>query len=59
MKLQDRVGEKIRRNAESRSCYELHPGAACAMVLGTAATITGTDEEKRLLIPNLPDRDRK
>ena len=29
-------------------------GAACAILLGTAASITGTDKEKIKLIPNLP-----
>ena len=29
-------------------------GAACALVLGTAAVITGTDADKRKQLPNLP-----
>ncbi|HRV85106.1 MAG TPA: hypothetical protein P5275_09605 [Saprospiraceae bacterium] len=51
--LQDRVGEKIAEMLKVEAAM-VTSGAACAMVLGTAATITGTDEEKRLLIPNLP-----
>ena len=51
--LQDRVGVKIAEMLKVEAAM-VTSGAACAMVLGTAATITGTDEEKRLLIPNLP-----
>ncbi|NJB70359.1 L-seryl-tRNA(Ser) seleniumtransferase [Saonia flava] len=51
--LQDRIGEKI---AEMLHCEAamVTSGAACAMVLGTAATITGTDEKKRRELPYLP-----
>ncbi|MCM4172648.1 aminotransferase class V-fold PLP-dependent enzyme [Arenibacter sp. TNZ] len=51
--LQDKIGDKI---AEMLQCEAamVTSGAACAMVLGTAATITGTDENKRKLLPNLP-----
>lgn len=51
--LQDKVGVKI---AEMLHCEAamVTSGAACALVLGTAAAITGTDEEKRKQIPNLP-----
>ncbi|SFC38592.1 L-seryl-tRNA(Ser) seleniumtransferase [Zunongwangia mangrovi] len=51
--LQDKAGIKI---AEMLNCEAamVTSGAACALVLGTAAAITGFDEEKRKLIPNLP-----
>lgn len=51
--LQDKVGAKI---AEMLQCEDamVTSGAACAMVLGTAAAITGKDPEKIKLIPNLP-----
>ncbi len=51
--LQDKVGAKI---AEMLQCEAamVTSGAACAMLLGTAAAITGTDEVKMKLIPNLP-----
>ena len=50
--LQDKAGIKI---AEMLNCEAamVTSGAACALVLGTAAAITGFDEEKRKLIPNL------
>ena len=51
--LQDKIGAKM---AEMLHCEAamVTSGASCAIVLGTAATITGTDAEKRKLIPNLP-----
>ena len=51
--LQDKVGAKI---AEMLHCEAamVTSGAACAILLGTAAAITGTDAEKIKLIPNLP-----
>ncbi|MCC8411223.1 aminotransferase class V-fold PLP-dependent enzyme [Mucilaginibacter sp. UR6-1] len=51
--LQDKVGAKI---AEMLHCEAamVTSGAACAMVLGTAACITGTDEQKIKMLPNLP-----
>lgn len=51
--LQDRVGERI---AEMLHCEAamVTAGASCAIVLGTAAAITGTDPEKIKRIPNLP-----
>jgi uncharacterized pyridoxal phosphate-dependent enzyme len=51
--LQDKVGAKI---AEMLQCEDamVTSGAACALVLGTAAAITGKDPEKIKLIPNLP-----
>lgn len=51
--LQDKVGERI---AEMLHCEGamVTAGAASALTLGTAATITGMDEEKIKLLPNLP-----
>ncbi|MBS1751853.1 MAG: aminotransferase class V-fold PLP-dependent enzyme [Bacteroidetes bacterium] len=51
--LQDKVGAKI---AEMLHCEAamVTSGAACAIVLGTAAAITGQDPLKIKLIPNLP-----
>lgn len=51
--LQDKVGAKI---AEMLHCEAamVTSGAACAMLLGTAAAITGTDPEKIKQLPNLP-----
>ncbi|MEZ4989626.1 MAG: aminotransferase class V-fold PLP-dependent enzyme [Saprospiraceae bacterium] len=51
--LQDKVGEKIAEMLQVEAAM-VTSGAACAMVLGTAAAITGTDPEKIKLIPNLP-----
>lgn len=51
--LQDKVGAKI---AEMLHCEAamVTSGAACAMLLGTAAAITGTNQEKIKQLPNLP-----
>jgi L-seryl-tRNA(Ser) seleniumtransferase len=51
--LQDKIGAKI---AEMLHCEAamVTSGAACAMVLGTAACITGTNAEKIKMLPNLP-----
>ena len=51
--LQDKVGAKI---AEMLHCEAamVTSGAACAILLGTAAAITGTDPQKIKMIPNLP-----
>ncbi len=51
--LQDKVGAKI---AEMLHCEAamVTSGAACAMLLGTAAAITGTDAKKIKMLPNLP-----
>lgn len=51
--LQDKVGAKI---AEMLHCEAamVTSGAACAMVLGTAAAITGSNQEKIKQLPNLP-----
>lgn len=51
--LQDKVGAKI---AEMLHCEAamVTSGASCAIVLGTAAAITGTDDAKIKQLPNLP-----
>lgn len=51
--VQDKVGARI---AEMLNCEAamVTAGAASALTLGTAATITGTDEEKIKQLPNLP-----
>ncbi len=51
--LQDKVGGRI---AEMLHCEAamVTSGASCAILLGTAAAITGKDEEKMKLLPNLP-----
>lgn len=51
--LQGKVGAKM---AEMLQCEAamVTSGAACALLLGTAAAITGKDPEKIKLIPNLP-----
>jgi len=51
--LQDKIGERM---AEMLHCEAamVTSGAACAIVLGTAAAITGMDPEKRKQLPNLP-----
>jgi len=56
--LQDKVGAKI---AEMLKCEAamVTSGAACALLLGTAATITGTDKEKISQLPNLPGPQRE
>jgi hypothetical protein len=53
--LQDKVGAKI---AEMLHCEAamVTSGASCAILLGTAACITGTDAEKIKMMPNLPGR---
>lgn len=51
--LQDKVGAKIAEMLHVEAAM-VTSGAACAMLLGTAASITGTDPEKIKLIPNLP-----
>ncbi len=49
----DKVGEKI---AELLQCEAamVTSGAACALTLGTAAAMTGMDEEKMKQLPHLP-----
>jgi seryl-tRNA(Sec) selenium transferase len=51
--LQDKVGAKI---AEMLHCEAamVTSGASCAILLGTAACITGTDAEKIKMIPTYP-----
>jgi len=51
--VQDKVGERM---AELLKCEAamVTSGAAGALTLGTAAAITGTDEEMIKLLPNLP-----
>lgn len=51
--LQDKVGAKI---AEMLHCEAamVTSGASCAILLGTAAAITGTDQEKIKQLPNFP-----
>ncbi len=51
--LQDKVGAKIAEMLKVEAAM-VTSGAACAMVLGTAACITGTDAEKIKMLPNLP-----
>lgn len=56
--LQDKVGEKI---AEMLKCEGamVTSGATAALTLGTAAAITGTDQKKIGLLPNLPGPQRE
>jgi uncharacterized pyridoxal phosphate-dependent enzyme len=51
--LQDKVGAKIAEMLHVESAM-VTSGASCAIVLSTAAAITGTDPEKIRLLPNLP-----
>ncbi|MGN6437058.1 MAG: aminotransferase class V-fold PLP-dependent enzyme [Agriterribacter sp.] len=51
--LQDKVGEKIAAMLQCEAAM-VTSGAACAMLLGTAAAITGTDQQKIKMLPNLP-----
>ena len=51
--LQDKIGAKIAEMLKVEAAM-VTSGAACAILLGTAASITGTDKEKIKLIPNLP-----
>lgn len=50
--LQDKVGRRLAEIGRSESAM-VTAGAASALTLGTAATITGTDEEKIEKLPNL------
>jgi len=56
--LQDKAGAKI---AEMLKCEAamVTSGAACALLLGTAASITGTDKDKISQLPNLPGPQRE
>lgn len=49
--LQDKVGAKIAEMLHVEAAM-VTSGAACAMVLGTAACITGLDEQKIKMLPN-------
>jgi uncharacterized pyridoxal phosphate-dependent enzyme len=51
--LQDKVGGKIAEMLHVEAAM-VTSGAACAMLLGTAACITGTDAEKIKMLPNHP-----
>ncbi|MCR8556603.1 aminotransferase class V-fold PLP-dependent enzyme [Mucilaginibacter sp. BJC16-A38] len=51
--VQDKVGAKIAEMLHVESAM-VTSGAACAILLSTAAAITGTDPEKIKLLPNLP-----
>jgi uncharacterized pyridoxal phosphate-dependent enzyme len=51
--LQDKVGAKIAEMLKVEAAM-VTSGAACAMLLGTAACITGSDPEKIKQLPNLP-----
>ncbi|MCW9707927.1 aminotransferase class V-fold PLP-dependent enzyme [Fodinibius salsisoli] len=51
--VQDKVGVRIAELLECEGAM-VTSGAAGALTLGTAATITGMDEEKITVLPNLP-----
>src|ERR1700759_2964565 len=51
--LQDKVGAKIAEMLQVEWAM-VTSGAACAILLSTAAAITGLDPEKIKLLPNLP-----
>ncbi|MDB4920757.1 aminotransferase class V-fold PLP-dependent enzyme [Mucilaginibacter sp.] len=51
--VQDKIGAKIAEMLQVESAM-VTSGAACAILLSTAAAITGTDPEKIKLLPNLP-----
>jgi len=51
--LQDKVGGKIAEMLQVESAM-VTSGASCAILLSTAAAITGTDHEKIRSLPNLP-----
>ena len=51
--LQDKVGGKIAEMLHVEAAM-VTSGASCAIVLGTAAAITGTDQSKIKQLPNLP-----
>src|SRR5882724_2905180 len=51
--LQDKVGAKIAEMLQVESAM-VTSGASCAILLSTAAAITGTDREKIKQLPNLP-----
>jgi L-seryl-tRNA(Ser) seleniumtransferase len=51
--LQDKVGAKIAEMLHVEAAM-VTSGASCAIVLGTAAAITGTNQDKIKQLPNLP-----
>lgn len=51
--LQDKAGERLAEIGRSEAAM-VSAGAASALTLGTAAVITGTDQEKIKKLPNLP-----
>ncbi|WP_315824465.1 aminotransferase class V-fold PLP-dependent enzyme [Paraflavitalea speifideaquila] len=51
--LQEKAGAKIAEMLDAEAAM-VTSGAACAMVLGTAACITGKDQQKIKALPNLP-----
>lgn len=51
--IQDKVGQRLATIGKSEAAM-VTAGAASALTLGTAATITGTDEDKIRQLPNLP-----
>jgi L-seryl-tRNA(Ser) seleniumtransferase len=51
--LQDKVGAKMAEMLQVEAAM-VTSGAACALLLGTAACITGKDAEKMKIIPNWP-----
>jgi L-seryl-tRNA(Ser) seleniumtransferase len=52
VELQSRVGQEIARLTRNEAAY-ISSGCAAALVLGTAACITGLDPEKRERLPHL------
>lgn len=56
--LQDVVGRRLAEMGKSEDAM-VTAGAASALTLGTAACITGTDEDKIRLLPNLPGPQRE
>jgi uncharacterized pyridoxal phosphate-dependent enzyme len=56
--LQDKAGAKIAKMLNCEAAM-VTSGAACALLLGTAAAITGNDKEKIALLPILPGPQRE
>lgn len=56
--LQDKAGAKIAAMLKVEAAM-VTSGAACALTLGTAACITGTDQQKIRSLPNLPGPQRE
>jgi L-seryl-tRNA(Ser) seleniumtransferase len=53
LEMQDKVGARIATLLDCEAAM-VTAGAASALTLGTAATITGTDPQKIIQLPNLP-----